>query len=279
MAARKREVAKHMAHLHYDLIDLGDSFSQDVEMLCEDANVVYDEESREYEEDELYLHKKCEEAYEVLLDDEGYVQSFVDTLEEYTYIHILGLNYEDCNDILEHPILRDILSFAGYVAALPEEFFVTRSKEETKKILNEIIWEFLVLDMEVIRMGYLVSDEYWKYLNPEYYFISNTADKVGLVPDREMEERKHGDYAAHVTLSRSGDYGYIDCGYAIIYGKNYSGQVVGRIFEYKYKNHTTDRVLRSLDMEIPVTEDITGSAKKIAEAINALTIKDYGRKE
>lgn len=271
-----KEVAKAAAYLHLELMDMGDSFECEVEMLCQEAAVLFDRDCEAFYEDEEYLNKKCKEAYEILLPSkkDDRLSYFVETLVENEEYFVNNLKFVKSSNIATHPTFQAMLVIANFLTSQEESCFVHLSKAETEEKMRNLLWRFLQLDMEVIHTGYVVSSEYWRYLDSNYYFRSNTSYKVGYVPGDEDMESTLGGYVAHACLMKPGDYGYFDCGYAVGYTRK-NEVLVAHLYRVYKKEKKKDFTVKDTGVELVLTENHEENARKIAEMINQLTVAEY----
>lgn len=225
------ELAKAFTYIDIERLDMGDSHKEIVEFLCEKAEVDFDSECSE--EDEHYYEKKSVEAYEKMIKD-GRIQEIIGSIvdeiyDNFDYLRIVMVYHENkFADIMEHPTVKAICMIDDYIQSIHNE--AVCSQEHCSKI-RELKEKLLSTDIELCYIGHVVGQSYFRYLNPEYYFISNTAFTVGHILSEDETERELGEYTIHAevlsTLRKNGG----DQGYTIAFNRE-NGNIMAHIYAF-----------------------------------------------
>lgn len=269
-----KKAARAVTYLDIELLDMGDSHKDIVGELCYSAGVEFDTDSDEYEEDEHYLEKKSVESYEILFTEKrgSYENSICEYYCDCKGALISGMKYVKGSKVEEHPTYKALLDFYTYIEPLEEKYCKNEWKGNLKSLLDGI----LEYDMELISISYQISSEYWRHLDEKYFYRSNTYYRVGdVVVYDEDELSSLGQYVAHAMMNNGRKYGYSDCGFSVVFKKEH-GNIVACLFEQKKKQHEDPYSYKDVDVKVMIDkEDITGSAKRLAETINKLTLDMY----
>lgn len=268
----KKEVAKALVFIDNELLDMGDFYSETVEYLCDAANIDFD-----YDGD---LNSQAINAYEILANKKSKSRKIISLLEylfdeENESIDILKgrMQYYDNTEPLKHPIVLALNTLLDYVKELTEEEIDTGRLLTT---INNVIVNFSDMDLEAIRIGYLIGHEYYKYLNPEYFgVITNDYFKVGhtyiknenlsiIIQDKDV-------YCAHAEYNRLNT---PHNGFAVLFKRNENNQIMVNIIPYE-RDKSFQVVYKNSQLTFPVNlKNVEESSKKIAKIINDLAKKD-----
>ena len=273
------ELAKALTYIDIERLDMGDSYEEVVDFLCEKAEIDFDSECSE--EDEHYYEKKSIEAYEKMIKD-GSIQeilgSIVDEIyDNFDYLRRVMVYHEyKSADIMEHPTAKAICLINDYIQNIHNE--VVCSKEHCSK-MRQIKETLLSTDIELCHIGHSIGHSFFRYLNPEYYFISNTAFTVGHILSEDEPERELGEYTLHAevlsSLRKSGD----TQGYVVSFNRE-NENIVAHIYSYTQRYNPFSMTHHDIGCKMIIdTANLDMASKKIAKKINELTQKDFANEK
>lgn len=252
-----KKVAEALAYLDIEILDMGDSYAEIVENLCTAANITFIPK-----EEIIYLKKQAVEAYCILLRNmDDICVNYIDFLYENQYILMHRLVYTGGYTIADHPTMVALNTF--------HDFTVSSCDEIHGQKLQELIGIFKVIDLELCYTGHFLGYRFFRYLNPEYFFISNDAFTVGSILSSEDDEHMLGQYTMHACFNHIGK----DMGYTIAFNR-VGGKLVARLYEFSktfepYKISHSDLLY---EMNVGMSEQ---SAVLIAKQANELAKKHF----
>lgn len=263
------ELAKAFTYIDIERLDMGDSHEEIVEFLCEKAGLEFDSECAD--EDEYYYEKKSVEAYEKLIKD-GSIQEILGSIVEEIYDHydylqrVMVYSKDKPTEIKEHPTVKAICSINDYIQSINNEDIC--SKEHCSK-MNEVKEKLLSVDIELCYVGNQLGHNYFRYLNPDYYFHSNDVFTVGHILSEDEVERKLGVYTIHAEIQSSRQ------GYTVAFNRK-DGNIVAHVYEYTKTYNPFNMTYEDINCDIIVDKtNLDESAKVIASKINELTENDF----
>lgn len=276
-----KEVAKAFVELDLQLLDMGDSREELIENLCYTANINVDFDSDEYYEDEeKYMHKIHTKAYEVLLKEESSL--ITDNIDYYsdnadTIIHCITCSKTD--NINDNNIIKSVIILAKYIEHL---FKNGKCTKETYYKINEIKNDLLSIDLHTCIFGKNVGYTFFKYLDGNYFLKSNTSFVVGSIKLKSEKESKLGSYVINAMINNTELPS--DQGFTVGFIKTDQG-IKAMFYYYYYVNKQNNREITynpiKLTLDIKDTsleqENIDKVSKQIANKINELAVKKYGK--
>ena len=254
------EVAKALAYMDIECMDMGDSHLEQAEFLCEQAGIEFDDECSI--ENEYYYEEKSVEAYKKMLKD-GSINSMIESIVEENYDNLYYIRqvmvYSEIHstDIMEHPTVKAISSINEYIQNIKDESVC--SVEHCKK-MTEVMENLSAMDIELCYIGNRLGNKFFRYLNPDSYFISNTAFTVGRVLNEEDTEYKLGEYTSHASVLSHLKNKDNSRGYTIAFTRKEEGIV----------SHIDTGCELTVDKA-----DLEQFAKDLANKINELTENDF----
>lgn len=265
------EVARALTYLDMERLDMGDDYSEVVEYLCETAGIDFDSDCSD--EDENYYEKKSIEAYEQLIRD-GKIMSMIESIVEencdnYDRIRItMVYNAENPVEITEHPTVKAVCVINDFIQGLTDDSCSKEHRDNFSEMTNKL----LAVDIKLCYFGNLTGHSFFRYLNPEYYFISNDAYTVGHILDDEDLERELGEYTIHASLLSSKRNTNGIHGFTVSFNRN-EDDIIANIYTYACDDNSSGYKYQKTECSLVVdTTDLEAFSKKLAEKINNLTI-------
>ncbi len=253
-----KKVAEALAYLDIEILDMGDSYAEIVENLCMAANITFIPK-----EEIKYLKKQAVEAYCILLRNmDDICVNYINYLYENRYILMYRLVYTGGYTIADHPTMVALNTFHDFID-------VSSCDEIHCQKLQELIGIFKMIDLELCYTGHFLGYRFFRYLNPEYFFISNDAFTVGSILSSEDDEHMLGQYTIHACFNHIGK----DKGYTIAFNR-VVGKLVARIYEFS-KTFEPYKISHSnllYEMNVDMSEQ---SAVFIAKQANAFAKKHF----
>lgn len=255
-----KKVAEALAYLDIEILDMGDSYTEIVEELCSIAGVKF------IPKDEMgYLKKQAVKAYCILLERlDSVCIEYIDYLyyNQYVLMHRLVFSGEPC-PITEHPTMKALSNYFNFLKE------VLSCDEPQCRKMQKLIDNFKAIDLELCYTGHFLGYRFFRYLNPEYFFISNDAFTVGSILSPEDDEHMLGQYTIHACFDHIGKYK----GYTIAFNR-VEGKLVARMYEFSktfepYKISYSDLLY---EMDVDMSEQ---SAVLIAKQANVLAKKHF----
>lgn len=244
-----KEVASSFALLDWYCVDLGDlsEYESSVKYYCEETGVPFHDND---------LQGCSRAAYEVkpelMLSNIEYYKECED------YLTYWLANSEEC----ENDIKSCVDAICNYTKELEDSSYYEVMKSLQDKFLSE--------DTKLLHVAYAVSHEYYKYLNNEIFFISNSAGIVG-VPSSALYldfEKSLGKYIAHAEFLEKGEWD----GYTLAFNKDTDGCVVVSFYNYKdVFSPERNILLKDTHISYKITsENALIEAETLAHVINLL---------
>ena len=254
-----KKVAEALAYLDIEILDMGDSYAEIVENLCTAANITFIPK-----EEITYLKKQAVEAYCILLRNmDDICVNYINFLYENQYILMYRLVYTGGYTLAEHPTMIALSTFHDFSKN------ISSCDEAHCQKLQELIDRFKTIDLELCYTGHFLGYRFFRYLNPEWFFISNDAFTVGSILSFEDDEYVLGQYTMHACFNHIGK----DNGYTIAFNR-VEGKLVARIYEFSktFNPYSLSHSDLLYEMNVAMSEQ---SAVLIAKQINELAKKHF----
>lgn len=215
----KEKAAEALAFLDWWSLGICDSWREIVENICYFAGIKFP-----VEEDNPDLMKTSKEAYMVLVEKDP-------DLIKQNVIYYLDVNYSMINAIAfsagAEKCVKKVHNLEEYILSKKDIF-----DEECVQKVQELDKKFASIDILLVKTGYYIGSELWKYLSPAHYFQSNTSFVVGNVILDDDTEKVYGQYVCHMLFKN------LDKGYAVFFNRRGS-RIYATVREYSRKNNVT----------------------------------------
>lgn len=263
-------LAKALVFLDNDVRDMGDYYSDVVSYICGEAGLTFN-----YDGD---YNEQATKAYEIIVTEKpSLLLSLLTTLfdKDNLYIGTLEGNLQYNSETVPsmHPTIQALTTVLSYVNEMAK---TDASWCELLSIVRKEVKHFKNMDLEAIRTGYLIGNEYFRYLDSTFFgVVINTAFRTGHTCTRNetaaLKLQGKYLYCAHA------EYNGIDMpyrGFAYYVKRTACGNLVADIFSYG-RNSESKIVYKELMATIPISlNSVLTDSKIIAEKINALASKD-----
>lgn len=213
----KEKAAEALAYLDWWSLGIGDSWREIAENICCFAGIKFP-----VEEDIPDLMKISKEAYMILVEKDP------DMIKQ-NVIYYLDVKYSMVNTIAfstgAEKCVKKVHNLADYILSKKDTF-----DEECIQKVQELDKKFASIDIILVKTGYYIGSELWKYLSPAHYFQSNTSFVVGNVILDDDTEKVYGQYVCHMLFKN------LDKGYAVFFNRRGS-RIYATVREYSRKNN------------------------------------------
>lgn len=273
-----KEVAKALAFLDKELVDMGDSFEEIVENLCYAAKLKFD--SDKAYDDEKYADKLCIKAYEILLANNSHYSNLKTNINYYyEYSDTFCDNITCLSESHSMQIIRNIGLVAKYAELLNKN---GKCDDETFEKIKELRGIVCSIDLQTSIFGNRVGNTFFRYLDEKYFGTrTNDAFTVGNVLTKDDENRKLGAYVINARMNILGMPN--DCGFTVGLTKTNNG-IQATFYHYtkdnnnhemKYTGFTNNSVVfNNTNME---QSNIEAVSKQIAFRLNKLAELKYNK--
>lgn len=256
------KVAHALTFIDLEFLDMGDSHKEIVKEICYEGNVEFDEDKAD--EDENYLQEKSVEAYISCLetDSVSWILSFIDCMYDNLDNLVTRMVFTRIDAGKVHPTVEAAHVIDEYISKIssdiPSDVYFSKAKE-IKETLESI-------DIELCYVAHDIGYSYFRYLDPEYYFISNTCFTVGHILCKDESEYDLGEYILHASLRNKNNYGYT------VAFRREDENIMAHIYEHHRDIIKSYIVNYDTGIKLQVNHlNIDAFAKELAKNINKLT--------
>ena len=245
-------LAKALTFVEYYGMYMGDYFLDTAEYICHLAKIKLSGDTDNMD----YLRKKAIEGYLILLSDTSKYPDLINYIKS-------QLEYRA--DMIEYIVSIGDKHAKKMLSALLviEDFLKANKKYEGATEGIEIIKKLKSIDIALTTIATAVGRTYWRYLDNNYYYLSNDSRTVGSTVEGINHKGFKPVYIAYPQIEGTSK------GYAIAFGRDNTKSMAVKIYEYSDSSYTLGKRISYATFNNKTS--IEKLAKEIANVINNAT--------